>query len=200
MSKLFRKSLSLAATCGILCGIFALTGCTASTSLEAGVTQQTGFFVKLVLKAIFDPPGSYLVNFDASKALLQLSLTNAKVASTTGTATVSVKDVTTGQIVGQQPFGYVINGTSVYAQDPSAVYNWLQQFTGYADIEVTTNVPTSLESIDGTSSSSAAGAVQYQGTTYASGSASWEPSNSNCGTGDTLGFTENQLCGTGGSN
>jgi hypothetical protein len=197
MSKLFRKSPSVAVVCATLSAIVALIGCTQTTTISATVSQQSGVSATVTHVIKWDPPGSYLVNFDATKALLQLSLTNAKVASTTGSATVSVKDLTTGQIVGQQSFGYVISGTSVYAQDPSAVYNWLQQFTGYADIEVTTNLATLLQSVDSTSSSSAVSTAQYQGTNYASGSVGWEPTTNNCTT-DPGGFTRNQLCGGGG--
>lgn len=196
MSKLVRKSLHIAAVSGMLCAIIALIGCTQTTTVSGTVSSQSGVSATVTHVIVWDPPGSYLVNFDATKALLQLSLSNAKVASTTGTATVSVKDLTTGQVVGQQSFGYVISGTSVYAQSPSTVYNWLQQFTGYADIEVTTNLPTLLQSVDSTSSSSVIGAAQYLGTTYASGSVGWEPVSTNC-TGGSLGFNQKQLCAPG---
>jgi hypothetical protein len=131
------------------------------------------------------------VNFDASQALLNLALTNATVTANAGTVTVSVKDLTTGQIVGQQNFDYVINGTGVYAQNPSAVYNWLQQFTGYADIDVITNLATPVQSITD-APSSVTSSVQYKGTTYASSSAGWEPSDT-CGT-DNGGINQREIC------
>ncbi|MBZ5509338.1 MAG: hypothetical protein LAO78_28095 [Acidobacteriia bacterium] len=191
MSQLFRRSLNFAAGFGALCAIISLVGCTQTTSITVSTNTMTGTTVSATYTATWDPPGSYLVNFDASQALLNISLSNATVTANTGTVTVSVKDLTTGQIVGQQNFNYVINGTSVYAQNPSAVYNWLQQFTGYSSIDVITNLTTPLQSITD-APSSVTGSVQYQGTTYASASAGWEPSDT-CGT-DNGGINQREIC------
>lgn len=103
-----------------------------TTAISTTYSQKTGSSVTITHTITWDPSGSDLVGFDASQALLNLQLTDASIASVNGTATLSVKDLTTGQIVGQQNFAYVVRGTSLYAQDPNAVYNRLQQFTSYA--------------------------------------------------------------------
>lgn len=150
-----------------------LAGCTQTTEISGTVSSQSGASVTIKHVIKWDPPGSYLVNFDATQALLNLSLANATISSTTGTVNVQVVDLTSNQVVGQQAFGYVVNGTSVYAQDPTAVYNWLQQFTGYANIDVVADLVTSAVTTS-TGTASVTGTAQYQGSAYASSTASWE--------------------------
>ena len=162
------------AAAGILsCGVLILAGCPKqTTTFDGSYSQKDGGTVSVKHEIQWDPPGSYLVSFDASQALLNLSLTNATIVSTSGTVLVSVKDLTTNTIVGQNTFGYVVRGTSIYAQDPTTVYNWLQQFTGYANIDVITDVTVDMQNISSGDASSI-GNAQYQGITYASGTVSW---------------------------
>ena len=163
-------------------GLFLLVGCTQETSVSVTESQKTGPSITVTHKIMWDPPGSYLVNFDATQALLNLSLTNATITTTTGTATVSVVDLTNGQTVGQQNFGYVVVGNSLYAQDPTAVYNWLQQFTGYANIDVIVEAATVLHTTtDGDASST--GSAVYLGVPYASATLGWSYVGSGGGTG-----------------
>ena len=172
MLNMSRRGHWCAATAIVLCGVLLITGCTQTTTIQAGANQQQGPYITITHTIIWDPPGSYLASFDATQALLNLSLTNATISSTSGTVNVSVKDLTTGQIVGQQSFGYVVNGNSIYAQDPTAVYNWLQQFTGYANIDVIVGVDTTLLTT-APGSASSVGSATYQGTSYASASVGW---------------------------
>jgi hypothetical protein len=170
MSNMF---LRFAATSVLACGVLMLAGCPKqTTTVSASQNSKTGTTVTVSHQIVWDPAGSDLVGFDATQALLNLSLTNATITSTSGTVILGVKDLTTGQIVGQQTFGYVVNGNSLYAQDPTAVYNWLQQFTSYASIDVIVNVDTDVDatSVGGVSST---GNAQYQGITYASATVSW---------------------------
>jgi hypothetical protein len=162
-----------AATAVVICSMLLLTGCPSqTTSISGGASQKQGPYVQITHTIVWDPPGSYLSTFDATQALLSLSLTNATISSTSGTANVSVKDLTTGQIIGQQSFGYVVNGNSLYAQDQTAVYNWLQQFTSYADIDVIVTADTTLQTT-ASGSASSTGSAQYQGTSYASTTVGW---------------------------
>ena len=162
------------ATAGILgCGVLFLCGCPKqTTTIEPSWSQKDGGAVTVKHEIVWDPPGSYLVDFDATQALLNLSLQNATISTTAGTVAVSVKDLTTGQFVGSQTFGYVVRGNSLYAQDPTAVYNWLQQFTGYASIDVITDVATDVQTT-APGSASSSGNAQYQGITYAAGTVGW---------------------------
>ena len=157
----------------LICLILLLAWCTQTTSIGVGVSQQQGPFITLTHKIVWDPPGSYLASFDTTQALLNIATTNATIYSTTGNVIVTVKDLTTGQNVGQQTFGYVVNGNSIYAQDPTAVHNWFQQFTGYANIEVDAAVDTTLQTINSGSASST-GSAQYQGATYGSATVGWD--------------------------
>lgn len=169
MSNIVRR---IAAGAVLACTLLFLAGCTQETTVSVTESQKTGPSITVTHKIIWDPPGSYLVGFDANQAFLNLSLTNAAITTTSGTATVSVKDLTTGLIVGQQNFGFVVNGNSIYAQDPTAVYNWLQQFTGYANIDVIVDVATTLNTLSEGSASSTGSAV-YLGVPYASATAGW---------------------------
>jgi hypothetical protein len=170
---LSHKGLRSIATATLACGLLMLAGCTQSVSVDSGVSQQQGAYVNVHYQVVWDPPGSYLASLDTTQALLNLSLSNATVSSTSGTFTLTVKDLNANQNVGQQSFGYVINGASVYAQDPTGVYNWLQQFTGYANIDVIVDVEPTLQATTATNSS-ATGSAVYQGQTYGSATVGWD--------------------------
>lgn len=172
LSKIQRRSRILLAV-ALASMLLMLAGCTQTTEISGTLSTQSGASVTIKHVIKWDPPGSYLTSFDATQALLNLSLANATISSTSGTVNVKVVDLTTNQVVGQQSFGYVVNGTSVYAQDPTSVYNWLQQFTGYANIDVVADLVTNaLTTATGTAS--VTGTAQYQGSTYASSTVSWE--------------------------
>ena len=172
-----RKTLPWPLRCAMValvsaCTLF-LTGCPQqTTSIDVEYTQKTGGSVKITHTIKWDPPGSYLASFDATQALLNLSLNNARITSTTGIANVSVIDLTNTQTVGQQSFGYVVRGTSIYAQDPTAVYNWLQQFASYPSIDVIVGVDTDVQT-NTPGEASATATAQYQGTGYAMSSVGW---------------------------
>ncbi len=65
-----------------------------------------------------------------------MGLSNATIYSTSGNFTVSVIDANTGASLGQQTFGYAVQGNSLYAQDPTGLHDWLQQFSGYSSVDV----------------------------------------------------------------
>jgi hypothetical protein len=166
----------------ILSSIVLLVGCelkSAQISAEETQTPQ-GRTRKISITINIDPPGSDVAAIDTTQALLTLSASNATLESTTGTATLSIKDLTNGQIVGQNSFAYIVRNESLFAQDPTAVHIWLQQFAGYADIDVIINVDTTFMGEPGTSSL-VTGSAMYQGRTYAATSVSWENSKTvNC--------------------
>jgi|GEM_PF-5970405 len=156
------------------CLIF-LPGCTQSLSIS-GTTGSSGSSVTLNYTVVFDPPGSYLCNFNAGQALLNLSLSNASISSTSGTAVMTVTDATNGSTLGQESVGWVVNGTSIYAQNPTALQNWLGQFCSYSDVAVNVQAAPQLQTTT-YGSASATAAVEYQGTTYASTTNSWDYTN-----------------------
>lgn len=154
----------------LTCAVLFICGCTQETTIS-GTISDSGGTVTVTHHIVWDPPGSYLVNFDATQALLNLSLTNSTIATTSGTATVTVKNLSNNQTVGQNSFAYVVRGNSLYAQDPTAVYNWLQNFTSYASIDVLVDMNTPLQPL----SDGVVGVTrqaQYQGTTFASSTSS----------------------------
>ena len=169
-----RKNLRYVAVAILACSLAVLTGCDSgggggSTSQNCTTTDD-GNTHTTECHSNVDPPGSVVAAMDTSQALLNFGLTNATISSTSGTVIVTITDETTNQVVGQQSFGYVVQGTSLYAQNPAAVSSWLQQFAGYSAINVGVNVTTTLQS------AGAGGATVnsvYQGTTYASSTVAW---------------------------
>jgi hypothetical protein len=147
-------------------------GCAQTLSVDVGESALQGPYVQVTWAIHFSVPGSDLTSLNSNRALLNLSLANATISSTTGTVTLSVADATTGQTINQQSFGYVVSGNSLYAQDPTAAYNWLQQFANYSNVSVRVEVSPVLQTIT-PGSASATGNAQYQGVTYGSGTASW---------------------------
>jgi hypothetical protein len=162
-------------TAGILMfsTIFMLTGCEpVQIKIEINI-GGTGKSTPAPTKALMDPPGTDLANFDTTQGLLTMTLTNGAISSSSGPFTLTVIDHGTGQAVGQQSFNYVTVGNSLYAQDPTAVHNWLSTFSGYADVDVQMDVTPVIDALTvGTVSTTAS--LVYHGTPYASATASWE--------------------------
>ncbi len=185
MSNLFRR-ISRYAAAPILAGfVLMLAGCP-SQDVSGSVSQntQTGATTVTVTYTIhIHPPlkqfgawlpqvtGTDLASFDPNQALVNLSLSNATIASTSGTVTVTVTDLNTGQVAGQQSFEYVVRGNSLFAQDPTAVSNWLRQFTSLTNVDVATNVSTDLSP---TAAGSATLNAQYSGVTYTSSTVTFQ--------------------------
>jgi hypothetical protein len=185
MSNLFHR-ISRYAAAPILAGcVLMLAGCPA-TDVGGSVSQntQTGATTVTVTVTIHihaplkqfgawlpQVTGMDLAGFDPSQALMNIALSNATIASTSGTVTVTLTDLNTGQVAGQQSFAYVVRGNSLYAQDPTAVSNWLQQFSGLANLDVATNVSTDLAP---TAAGSATLNAQYGGVTYSSSTVNFQ--------------------------
>jgi hypothetical protein len=106
--------------------------------------------------------------------LLDISTSNVAITSTSGSVALTVSDASTGQVLGQETFGYVVQGSSLYAQDPNALHNWLSQFGSYSDVyvdEQETGLAGQGAPTSGTASATAS--AEYEGTTYASADQSW---------------------------
>jgi hypothetical protein len=185
----FRTLCSIAVLAVMAFGNLLLVGCTpeASVGVSVGVNTQTGATTvtgtvtvtfkhqplqQLAMWQSSTLTGTELASLDPSQAILNLSLSNAAISSSSGQVTVTVTDDTTGAVVGTQTFQYVVNGNGLFAQDPSAVSSWLSGFTSYSSLDVTVAANTSLQATSSGTASVTANAV-YQGTTYASGTASW---------------------------
>ncbi|MDT8069000.1 MAG: hypothetical protein ROO76_12625 [Terriglobia bacterium] len=169
-----KKLLRICLLTAVAASVLMITACPKQeTKIEPGWSQKEGAKITLTHTITWDPSGSDLIGFDANQALLSLSLSGATISSPTGTATVSVKDLTNGQIVGQQNFAHVVRGTSLYAQDPTAVHNWLQQFTQYPSIDVIVVAATDVNTTG--SNPSCFSSAQYLGVIYAASSMSWDP-------------------------
>jgi hypothetical protein len=161
----------------MLLAVVTLPACTATVTTSVTVTQSsTGQRTVTVGVAVtISKLHSNLAGFDPTQALVNMSTSNATITSSSGTFTVTVSDASSGQVYGQQAFGYVVSGNSLYAQDPTALYNWLTQFSGYSCLDVTENL-NDLQGRDTVSSgtASATASAVYQGTTYGSSTATWE--------------------------
>ncbi len=169
MFGIVRKGIAMVLVGGMA---FMSTGC-GSVEVTLNITvSPSGVTATEHYRLLLDPPGSDVANFDTTQGLLALTLSNATVTSTSGTFVLSIIDHPSQVTVGQQTFNYVVNGNSVFAQDPTAVHNWLQQFANYADVDVEVDVnPTVTAIAPGTVTTT--GSALYQGTTYASATASW---------------------------
>ncbi|MGH9865257.1 MAG: hypothetical protein ACRD4H_07570, partial [Candidatus Acidiferrales bacterium] len=128
----------------------------------------------LKILPVIDPPGSVVAGMDTSEALINLAMTNATITTTSGTVTVTVTNPSTGATLGQQSFGYVVNGGALYAQNPAAVHDWLQQFANYANVTLSLATDDIAEQDIGTSgTASVTAGTEYQGTTYATSYKAW---------------------------
>ena len=151
----------------ILIPLIALVGCTCS----AGVSQKQGAYAKCTVH--FDPPANQLGSIDVSQGLAAFTLTNMTINNTSGTFTITVTDTATGNQLGQNSFSYYFSSNQLYAQNPTAVENWLATFQQYGTEEVTVKIqavdvdaqPTIQQ---GTATISMA--ANYEGTTYGSAS------------------------------
>lgn len=153
----------------------------ASVNLQTGaptIGVSVGFTWKhqpLQKISLFTPPplsGSDLASLDTTQTILTYSLSNATIASTTGTVNIAVTDNTTGALLAQQNFAYDVRGNSLLAHDPASVSSWLQQFTSYSDLDVSVTASTDMANVNPGSASATASAV-YQGVSFASTTASW---------------------------
>lgn len=79
-----------------------------------------------------DPPASDLAYFDASKADALLTAQNITIASTGGTATVTLTDESSGATLGSASFPFVINNSDATFSNPAAVTNWLRSYSTYS--------------------------------------------------------------------
>jgi hypothetical protein len=191
---MLRRFLACAITA---CSLMLLTGCfvdSIQTTASIQKNNQTGATttsvgVSVTVKglgsqiALWMPPvsGTDLASLDPSQAIMNYSLSNATIASTGGPLTITLTDANTASTIGQGTFQYVVRNQSLYAQDPSAVSAWLGQFTAYSNINVTVNANTDVQPVS-QGTVTVTNNAQYQGTTYASASTSWQ-ANLNCGTG-----------------
>jgi hypothetical protein len=189
-NQLHKSSRFVAATV-LACGLMLVpVGCTppdaslsgsSSTNTSTNVTTVTvtGTLTwkhqPLQKIGLFAPPplsGSALASLDVTQSILTYTLSNASIVSTTGTVNIAVTDALTGIVVGQQDFAYDVRGNSLFAHDPNAVSNWLQQFTAYSNLDVNVVANTDMAANSpGTASVTTSGV--YQGVTYVSSSASW---------------------------
>lgn len=174
----------------LACGLILLAGCTppdAGVTTSVTVNPQTGTVTgvtigvtvtwhhqKLQNFAMFTPQvtGSELASLDPSQAILNFSLSNATITSTGGAVTVTVTDDDTGVVVGQQTFEYVVSGNGLFAQNPSAVSAWLDQFTAYTNLDVSVATASNMQA-NSPGAASVTSNATYQGVNYASASGSW---------------------------
>jgi hypothetical protein len=179
------------AVCAVMaCSLIPLVGCTppdsTAVSSSTSVNTQTGATTvtvgvtvtwkhqKLQQFALWmgSLSGTDLASLDPSQAILNYSLSNATISSTSGPVTVTLTDDNTGVIVGQQTFQYVVNGNGLFAQDPNAVSAWLDQFTSYSSLDVNLTTATDMQATSSGTATVTSNAL-YQGVTYTSSSASW---------------------------
>jgi hypothetical protein len=189
-SSMFRRALRYGLWGVVTCGIAFVLGCNVQGPSSAGVTVSVNpvtHTIKIV--PVIDPTGSDVASLDPSQALINIAMTNATTTATSGTLTVTVTNPSTGATLGQQSFGYVVNGSAIYAQNPTAVHNWLQAFATYANVTVSVATDDIAEQDIGTSgTASITASAQYQGTTYATAYKAWPvgSSGTGCGTGHVV--------------
>lgn len=118
------------------------------------------------------PPASALANFDASQASDNVSFNNISLSSHSGTVTITIKDQSTGNLLGQQAFNFTINSTDqLKFSNPSAVTNWVRSFSnypGYVDVGIKAGL--NINPPPSGQSGSVASTAVYQGIPYSSSS------------------------------
>lgn len=159
------------------CASFSVTG-TISHNQKTGTTTTVSGTVTInnsgTQFVMWRPPvsGTDLASLDPSQAVMNYSLSNAAIVSTNGQVTITLTDANTGSTVGQETFQYVVNGNSLFLQDPTAVSTWLSQFTSNTSLNVTVAASTDMQAI-GSGTATVTNNALYQGTSYASASTSW---------------------------
>jgi hypothetical protein len=111
--------------------IMLMTGCSFNGVLkETRLIATTIASVAAVVMLL--PPASDLATFNAADAVENLQFNNTKLANTSGDVTITISDENTGTLLGQQTFGYTINGNDQLTLDnPTAVTNWVRSFSSY---------------------------------------------------------------------
>lgn len=119
-----------------------------------------------------DPPGADLAYFDASQARAVLQPANLTITSIGGTATVSLKDESSGASLGSQTFPFVMSNNVATFSDPSTVNNWVHSFSTYqGNVEVDLGFYMGLSAPPAGSSGSLTITAEYSGSPYASSTA-----------------------------
>lgn len=171
------RALKYLAVGTLACGLAFTPACTSGQEQTTIAAISAGIaLADLIIHASDPTSGANLASLDVGQSLINLSLSDATIHSTSGTGTVTVTDASTGSQLGQQSFNWYASGNSIYAQNPTTVHDWLQQFSGYSSVDVDVKVePEVSETNYGTVS--ATDNVEYQGATYASATASWSYTN-----------------------
>lgn len=174
-TNVFPHALNTVTTVLTVCSLLlvsGLSGCSSSAKTTASnVFKTIGAVCALIVVILADPSGADVAAFDPSQALVNLQLSNLTISSLTGTGTITVTDTASGRTLGQQAFGWVVRGTSIYAQNPTAVHNFLSQFSTAADVTVGIQVSPDVVPIT-QSPVSATSIVEYQGATIAAATVS----------------------------
>lgn len=187
-SNMLRK---IAVGAAMACGLMLLAGCYVdggSVSSSVSRNTQTNATTVTVTGTVNikrgHPPlqqfamfmnalsGIDLAGFDPSQAVMTYTLSDATITSTGGLVTVTLTDSDTGATVSQQTFEYVVRGNGLFAQDPTAVSAWLNQFTSYTSLDMTATANTDVQVID-PGTVTVTNNVLYQGTSYSSATTSW---------------------------
>ena len=143
-------------------------------TLTAGIGQNgsTSYFLEFASSANSGSTGDVtpqdLNNADLSTVYLQIALQGAQISSGAGTYTLQLYNGT--QLVAQNNFNYVMDGTDVIPSDPTAVKSWLAGYVGQADavhgvVDVPVTPAVGATSITGTAT------IEENGTDLVQGSA-----------------------------
>lgn len=117
-----------------------------------------------------DPPASDLANFDATQADALLTANNLTIASTGGTATLTISDESNGTVLGSAQFSFVINdGVATFSQ-PVAVTNWVRSYSTYpGNVSISFNFYTAVNDPPAGQSGTLTITAQYSGAPYVFG-------------------------------
>ena len=111
--------------------------CTVKLKASAGTGPNggMGYFFQFASTANSGSVGAVtqqdLDNADLSTVDLQVSLKGAQISSSTGTYMLQLYNGT--QLVAQQDFTFMMDGSNVMPTDPAAVKSWLAGYVGRAD-------------------------------------------------------------------
>lgn len=108
-----------------------LSACSITSVLKVVVAVSQAI---ITIVEEFGPPASELANFDAADANRYVSLQNVSLTTTSGDITITISDENTGQVLGEDTFGFdVVNGNTIEFANPYAVNSFVHSYSNYQD-------------------------------------------------------------------
>ncbi len=168
---LVKRGLSIAI---LMSPMFMLSGCgnwfsSINWDFWANATQKAGW--GLGGKVSGTIKSEYLSQFNAADAAENFVDQNTAISGRSGNVTVTIKDASTGAILGQSAFAYTLgSGNQLVLNNPASATQWVRSFSGYGgDVTIDAQTQISQSNPPPGTTATVTGTVVYGGTEVASG-------------------------------